>query len=272
MDLSIIIPTRNRKESLFRLLDSIKRQNIYPYEIIIVDGSDKKIVDIGIKFKNLKIKYFFTDSRSLTKSRNIGISLVNNNISYVCFLDDDIVFEYNCLEEIFKILGNIKKDIGGIGLNIINAQRSNPLFVKSFKKLFCMETLDDGKVLKSGYNNPNLPAFKCFYSDWLSGGATIWKKSILEEYKFDEWFQGYGYGEDLVKNKANIIFHLCSFIKSEFSEFRRAMKLTPFSCAADESLVASPIKTISFRFKALSFKILLMIFGLDSGEPYISLK
>ena len=32
---------------------------------------------------------------------------------------------------------------------------------------------------------------------WLSGGATIWRKSVIKDFQYDEWFQGLGYLEDV---------------------------------------------------------------------------
>jgi len=38
---------------------------------------------------------------------------------------------------------------------------------------------------------------KDIYTDWLCGGATIWRKQILDEFKYDEWFKGWAYLEDI---------------------------------------------------------------------------
>lgn len=35
------------------------------------------------------------------------------------------------------------------------------------------------------------------FAEWVFGGATCWSKNVLNEFKFDEWFSGYGFGEDL---------------------------------------------------------------------------
>ena len=197
MKFNFIIPTRNRKESLFRLLTSIEEQEFHPDEIIIVDDSDKKIDNIEIEFENLKINYVFPNSHSLTKKRNIGISLVKDDVDFICFLDDDIVFEENCLNKLIETLSTIGNDVAGVSMNIIDAKRSHPLYIKYFKKLFCMETFNDGKVLISGFNNPYSPIKTSNYGDWLCGGVTVWRKSVLNQYKFDEWFSGYGDCEDL---------------------------------------------------------------------------
>ena len=32
---------------------------------------------------------------------------------------------------------------------------------------------------------------------WLCGGATVWKREVVNKYKYDEWFKGTGYLEDV---------------------------------------------------------------------------
>ena len=79
MLLSIIIPTKNRKFSLNRLLGSIFKQTLKDYEIIIVDQSDERINDYE---KIKKIKYFYEpDIKSLTDAKNFGIKYSLNHLS-----------------------------------------------------------------------------------------------------------------------------------------------------------------------------------------------
>ena len=34
-------------------------------------------------------------------------------------------------------------------------------------------------------------------SDWLCGGATVWRREVIEAYSYDNWFQGTGFMEDV---------------------------------------------------------------------------
>jgi GT2 family glycosyltransferase len=38
---------------------------------------------------------------------------------------------------------------------------------------------------------------KDLYTDWISTYASAWRREVLENYKFDEWFESYSYLEDL---------------------------------------------------------------------------
>ncbi len=52
--------------------------------------------------------------------------------------------------------------------------------------------------MSSGFNyDPYDPGMKLTYTDWLSGGVTVWRSNIFQEYSFDEWFSGYGAYEDV---------------------------------------------------------------------------
>src|SRR3954462_2343801 len=101
MKFSLIICTYMRPEPLLKLLQSVQVQNLYPNEILIIDGSTSNKTEIVLKenqFENLQ--YFLVDDqdRGLTRQRNFGINKVSDTMEIVCFLDDDTVLEPNYFE------------------------------------------------------------------------------------------------------------------------------------------------------------------------------
>ena len=42
-----------------------------------------------------------------------------------------------------------------------------------------------------------VPLTKNIKSEWLCGGATVWKREIVVNYHFDEWYKGWAYHEDV---------------------------------------------------------------------------
>ena len=99
---SLIICTYKRADSLRRLLNSIKVQTTYPNEILVIDGSpDDDTKDLLGKLNVLNLKYHkVTESdRGLTKQRNYGINLVDDNSQIICFLDDDVVLKENYFDQ-----------------------------------------------------------------------------------------------------------------------------------------------------------------------------
>lgn len=86
MTISVVIPTRNRPDSLNRLLKSVNAQTLQPNEIIIVDSSDEDIADDLLATKvNLKL---LKTHPSVCLQRNKGIAVAES--SYILLCDDDI--------------------------------------------------------------------------------------------------------------------------------------------------------------------------------------
>lgn len=88
---SIIIPTHNRADLLFRSISSVLDQTYKNFEIIIVsDGYDEKTDKVAKRLLNTdkRISYYFYDSaKGGNFARNYGID--KSNGAYIAFLDDD---------------------------------------------------------------------------------------------------------------------------------------------------------------------------------------
>lgn len=196
--LAIIIPTKNRQFELERLILSFSVQPHVPEQIIIVDASlspNERIME----GHSLPITYINRNS-GISEARNIGISSLQNDIDLVCFLDDDVVLENNALSEMMLFWEKADSDVGGCSFFITNQAQSGGSGKTFFKRLFFMESKRRkyGEVLSSGFNyDPYDPEMKLTYTDWLSGGVTVWRSNIFHEYSFDEWFSGYGAYEDV---------------------------------------------------------------------------
>lgn len=97
---SIVIPTRNRKEKLRRCIDSVFKSKYANIEVIIVDDcGDYDIAEIGVEFPSVKI---LRNQRRmlLSYSRNRGVSYARGD--YIFFLDDDNVIDSNAISELVK--------------------------------------------------------------------------------------------------------------------------------------------------------------------------
>ncbi len=97
--LSIIIPTLNEEKYLPRLLQSIKRQNFFDYEIIVSDGgSTDKTVEIAKTFQTKLIVDGSVKHPSF--QRNSGAKLAQGDT--LLFLDADSVLPDNFLSIIYQ--------------------------------------------------------------------------------------------------------------------------------------------------------------------------
>ncbi len=94
MDISIIIPTYNRKEGLQACLEPLLKQD-YPqglFEIIVIDdgsndGTKEIVGEIAKNHPNMR--YFYQCNKGPAASRNFGVRVSTGEI--VGFIDDDCV-------------------------------------------------------------------------------------------------------------------------------------------------------------------------------------
>ena len=101
---SIIIPVYNRPDEIKELLDSLTKQTICDFEVIVVeDGSTVKCNEIIDSFnERLKIIYYYQDNTGPGGARNKGASIANGN--YYIFFDSDCVIPKRYIETVINEL------------------------------------------------------------------------------------------------------------------------------------------------------------------------
>ena len=194
--LSIIICTKDRPKEIQKLLSTIQGQTKVPNDLIVVDGSDHPIKSILDEFQTLPIRYVQVRPPSLTKQRNVGISMLQERADWIGFLDDDLVLHPKNFMEIEEFIQNYQGEtpLAGVGLNIKN---DLPINRSKLRDLFLLNAPTGGIFTRSGCPTALINVQKTQQVDWLSGGNSFWQKKILNEFKFDEWFSGTAYYEDV---------------------------------------------------------------------------
>jgi len=192
--LAVIIPTKDRPQDIFLLLKSISTQEVWPAQIIIVDGGDANLENIVADFKHFNISYVRQKPPSLPMQRNIGLSYLKDNIEIAAFFDDDISLCDNMIDVVMKFWGNLDNDLAGVTCNNISHPRNRVSF---FEKFFLIGNDKVGIILPSGFQSKICSLDKNYEVQWLLGGATFWRREIFKKYKFDEWFYGYAHCEDV---------------------------------------------------------------------------
>jgi glycosyltransferase involved in cell wall biosynthesis len=198
--IAFIVPTRNRPELLSKLLKSLQEQTVPANQIIVVDGSDEPIEP--------KIRNFLSDTVScirvfppgLTKQRNAGIEALNDDITLAGYLDDDIILENDAIEAMLRFWKDCQDDVGGSSFHITNNKVASPLVKipgRILGKFFWCDDFRQGKILRSGFATPVVPVLRDTYTEWLCGGATVWKRQILNNFRYDESLAGTSYMEDI---------------------------------------------------------------------------
>lgn len=103
---SIIIPTKDRPKLLRQAVDSVIRQTLEQWELIIVNDSDTKLEPA---FSDDRIIVLPNDAKGRNAARNTGIKSAKHN--FVCFLDDDDLYEPNFLQAFSDFYLNHPHDV-----------------------------------------------------------------------------------------------------------------------------------------------------------------
>jgi glycosyltransferase involved in cell wall biosynthesis len=194
--MAFVVPTKDRPDYLRALLNSVKRQTQKPTQLIVVDGSNPDIRFVVEEFLELNIDYVRVFPPSLAEQRNVGMLHLRDDITLAGYLDDDLELESNAIEEMLVFWDHSSSDLGGAAFNITNSPKPNTAKVK-FRQWFGLDCVQPGKVLPSGFTSTLNWEQSDIKPDWLCGGATVWRREIVNQYSFDQWFQGTGYLEDL---------------------------------------------------------------------------
>ncbi len=199
--IAVVVPTKDRPEDLLRLLRSLAGQSCLPAEIIVVDGGDVSIAPIlrDPTLSSLALRYERCRPPSASRQRNRGLRLVSPDIPLIGFLDDDCTLESEAMARMLDFWAAAGTDVGGASFNLINHPA---VFAADWKRLPWVERLGlysglPGAVLPSGFQVMIGHVLKNLDVRWMGTGASVWRKSVFEDFDFDEWYTGYSYLEDL---------------------------------------------------------------------------
>ena len=106
MNISVVIPSYNRRDFLKRSIDSAINQTKKPLEIIVVDDGSTDGTETMIKSDYDFVKFIKQKNKGVSAARNIGIKVSIGE--WICFLDSDDEWKKDKLEK------------------QINAMKSNP--------------------------------------------------------------------------------------------------------------------------------------------------
>jgi glycosyltransferase involved in cell wall biosynthesis len=246
---SIIIPTKNRCQSLKECLDSFLRQAYKNFEVVIVDGgSTDGTKQLVAHYKN-KIDIIFIEQKrkGLVNAVNEGWKSSYGEI--IIRTDDDIVASQEWLREVIEIFGNLD-GVGGVtGPTIIpealkenrdifffqRRMREGNLFWRLLGRVYFDyflegETLAIGKFFRSGAFSVGSNYVLCLKLktpmevDHHEACNMAIKRTLLEKIDgFDEIFVGIGdfsepdvsfkirkLGYRIIFNPKAVVYHLPS--------------------------------------------------------------
>ena len=201
-NISLLIPTMNRPDSLKRTLLSYCQAEVIPSQIVIVDQSqsmehslrNKCLIDDISREYCAEILYLYQKEPSLTKARNTAIKHAKHDI-IICS-DDDIDVYNDTLKNVIQIMAdNNVAMIGGLNDNAGNSRSiiGYILGTKSFIKR------NIGHVTKSVLGRYPKQVKGYVSTEWAMGYFFVIRKSLLVKWNvfWDENLTSYAYGEDL---------------------------------------------------------------------------
>jgi len=197
----IIVATRNRLPDMLTFLDSIVAQTVQPDELIVVDSSDKKLID-DERFTKKFSTDFYSDTKliykhtspGLTYQRNIGVAFASAPVVY--FFDDDTVLERTYIEKMNKAFKENQDCAGGMGS--VGGVAPNKTTIDSvIRKIFLLQRDHaSGNFTLSGM--PTHPYGTTTFKkvQVLGGCCMAYRLWVFKEQLFDEKLARYCYMED----------------------------------------------------------------------------
>jgi GT2 family glycosyltransferase len=197
--IALIIATKDRPKELHNLLSSLKTQSRPPDQVIIVDGGRLPADRVIQAFRTLPTIYLALSPPSAARQRNAGVDRADRDADLIGFLDDDVVLEAGALEAMLSFWEKAPRDLGGAAFNHKNHA---PLNMNRLQASRCSERLGlygrrKGGVFLSGFQSMIGYTERPDYTQWLPSTAVVWRKEVIQANRFDEWFSGYSYLEDL---------------------------------------------------------------------------
>ncbi len=196
---ALIVATKDRPADLGRLLASLETQTTPPAQIVVVDGGTLSAEEVALSHRTLNIRYVKHRPPSAAGQRNRGIHEADRDIPFIGFLDDDTEFEADAMDRMVEFWRQAPPSMGGAAFNLMNHP---PVFAQGLKSQAWAERMGlysrtPGIVLPSGFHTMIGTVAEDLAVKWIPTTAAVWRRPVLMEFSFDEWFRAYGYIEDL---------------------------------------------------------------------------
>ena len=195
MKFSVVIPTMRRERILDATLDSLRRCDPAPDEVIVIDAdagrSSQSIVTAFDQQVAPSVRYHGTEP-SLTRQRNLGIDDANGDV--VVFLDDDVSIE----PDLFGRLAQVYRDPSVVGAtgHVIEPQDPRMLSPGSRFRRLLPGGGEDGTFTRYGYPRYLSDPDQDRDVEFMRGCFMSARLDAAREVRFDEHMGGYALAED----------------------------------------------------------------------------
>jgi GT2 family glycosyltransferase len=200
---TFVVATKDRPGELRRLLRSLEAQTSPPAEVVVVDGSrDGLAASVEAACQDVQAfpaRYVRGLPPSAARQRNLGLEAADPGASLIGFFDDDAVLDSRALEKMMRFWRTAEQTVGGAALVMENhpATEWPSLKLTAFAQAAGLYSRRPGTVAASGFQTMIGSPRATVFTDWLPSGASVWRREVFARFRFDEWFEGYSYLEDL---------------------------------------------------------------------------
>jgi GT2 family glycosyltransferase len=207
MRLSVIIPTYQRAASLARTLGTIAAQTCQPVEVIVVDQSvgparaDVQEAVRKIKETGLQVNYLWSEIRSSTSARNIGMSMASGD--WVIFSDDDVDWPRDIVANLLRKL-EAEPALAMIGARDLRVSQGRRSFFRRLPAALFLNdsllTLKRGTVFASMQARYPQPVNGDMETEWATGYWFAVDRALVQRHslRFDERMTRYAQAEDML--------------------------------------------------------------------------
>ncbi len=222
---SAILPTRNRATLLERCLQSLGGQTVRLAEVVICDASDddstasvSACARESWQDDRVSWQYQRADKRGLAPQRNQAVAAATQ--PFVWFLDDDVILDAGCLENMHATLASQPR-VGGVTASITNQSYTPPgrlasCLMRWFEQGFTRDTYASACVGPGYTFMPDATATgtATLPAEWLIGCCSMYRKSVLPVPAVPAHFEDGALGEDLaasiVVRQTHALLHVCA--------------------------------------------------------------
>lgn len=205
--ISVVTPTYIRPTETISLLDNLSRQELLPFEVIIVDGSSEddvrteKAVHNAAHNLSFKIRYVRHNGGTAIQ-RNKGIELATGE--FIALIDDDVRLDENFFTTIVGVFNST--EAGNVG-GIVGYRKNRHFELEKstrwqfYKRLKLLTTFEPGRYdFNCGYpinNNMQPPFAGTRPVDYMTTACAVWRREVFDDgLRFHPFFRDYGVLED----------------------------------------------------------------------------
>lgn len=208
--ISVVIPLYNKEASIAQSLKSVLSQEYDDFEVVIVDdGSTDGSVGVVEAINDSRIRLIKQENGGPSKARNTGVK--NAKGEWILFLDADDEMLPEAIEFFAKKIQKHNDVDMFLGEVVINNGKTERLAIE----------YAEGNVKNPFKAHVLGRLFQC-------SGTTVYRKSIVEKYPFDERVRRYEDLQRIFKLYRKYRLYLChkpvAKINLEFSAASRARK------------------------------------------------